>query len=51
MTILITGGGGLVGNAIKYLRQHYPDYKFTNLEDGLDLTIKWFKENSNFIRN
>ena len=35
----------------KYLRQHYPDYKFTNLENGLDLTINWFKENYNLIRN
>ncbi len=34
-----------------YLKQYYPDYKFTKLENGLDLTIKWFKENYNSIRN
>lgn len=32
---------------IRYTRfiEHLPDYKFTDLDEGLSRTIKWFCEN------
>ena len=38
--VLVTGGGGLVGNSIKRLSQSYDyDFVFTTREDG-DLTVE-----------
>ena len=73
-TILVTGGSGLVGTAIKTISQNYEhmmefdssfsdgqykktvsnkiiknilnnDFKFTNIETGINYSIEWFLEN------
>jgi GDP-L-fucose synthase len=32
------------------LREILPDFKFTNLNDGIEKTVKWFKDNYHLIR-
>lgn len=34
----------------KKLRQYLPDFKFTPLEEAINVTVKWFLENYDTIR-
>jgi GDP-L-fucose synthase len=34
----------------KKLREYFPDFKFTSIEEGLDKTVNWFVNNINNIR-